>query len=94
MKRPFCSISRLAFLALAAVLGTVSALGAQAQPPPQPQAQTPPTTVKPARAGNVPTRPRTPSDLKAARVERVPGSSVPWQPVGPWRQELTCVAEG
>jgi hypothetical protein len=51
-----------------------------------------PERVQPGR-GNVPNRPRTPADLKAARVERVPGSFVALPVVGTWRQELICSAD-
>ena len=83
MNRLFRSPLLLLLLALAAV-----PLVAQT-PPAQPQ------SAPAARPGdrNVPNRPRTPSDLKSARVERVPGSFVPWTPVGPWRQELICSAD-
>lgn len=44
------------------------------------------------RATNVPTRPLTPSDLEAARVERVPGTFVSLPSIGSWKQQLSCTA--
>lgn len=57
------------------------------------EAKTSQERPQPGRARNLPKRPRTATDLKAAQVERVPGSFVPLPPIGSWRQELTCLAE-
>lgn len=83
MRRPFLGILLLLLAALAAI-----PLAAQTQ-------GTPPAATRPVagRSSNVPSRPRTPSDLKSARVERLPGSAIPWIPIGSWQQEVICSAE-
>jgi len=83
MKHPLRGILLVLLLALAA-----APLGAQTAPA-QPQAA---SAVRPG-GRNVPNRPRTPSDLKSARVERLPGSFAALTPVGEWKQELICSAE-
>lgn len=90
MELQFRRICALAVFALAAVVVFVFPPQAEAQGDRQPPAQAPSVAARP---GNVPARPRTPNDLKAARVERVPGVFDPVAPIARWRQELTCIAD-